>query len=306
MEVFTMTESGTYFYTYSAIFEANVSGSARLVYAYLCKCADREGKSYPSHKTIGSVCGIGVTTVKKALSEIEGAGFITIRGQARPDRGRRANIYTIVKEAVKGFFLTYANIFIEKMTAKARLVYLYFCRLASGRGQAYPSHKTTAKACGLSVAGVRAAIDELEETGLIARQAQYRDNGGQRANLYTIIAEPDDVSGGSDPAQKKPDNAAAETVNDMYANDETQGAAVDMPPDSTDSADYSPSNSVSLISGKSGNTDSVMPNPCEIRRGFRRPGLLMLLFVLFFSMFSRVKSPAFVTAGQTVILQHPG
>ncbi len=154
----------SYFFTYNAIFDAPVSGNAKLAYAYLCKCADADGKCYPSHKAIAAAAGACVTTVKKALAELEGAGLITIRGQARPDRGRRANIYTVVKEAVKGFFVTYGNMFMQTLTSKARLVYLYFCRLASGRGQAFPSHSTTAAACGLSVSGTRLAIDELEVT----------------------------------------------------------------------------------------------------------------------------------------------
>lgn len=183
-----------YFYTYNAIFDADISGYARLVYAYLCKCADADGKCYPSHKTIGAAAGIGITTVKKSLQELEAAGLILIRGQARPDHGRRANLYTIIKEKVKGFFLTYGHIFMEALTAKARIVYLYFCRLASGRNYAYPSHKTTAKACGLSVAGTRMAIDELEEAGLISRQAQYRENGGQRSNLYAIVVDQEETA----------------------------------------------------------------------------------------------------------------
>jgi predicted ArsR family transcriptional regulator len=184
-----------YFYTYNAVFDAPVSGSAKLVYAYLCKCADRDGKCHPSHKTIGAAAGIGVTTVKKALTELEAARLIAVRGQARPERGRLANIYTVIKEAVKGFFVTYGNIFMETLSAKARLVYLYFCRLASGRDRAFPAHKTTAKACGLSVSGTRTAIDELEAAGLIEREAQYRDNGGQRANLYTLVTESPEDNG---------------------------------------------------------------------------------------------------------------
>jgi predicted ArsR family transcriptional regulator len=180
-----------YFYTYNAIFDAKVSGNARIVYAYLCKCANRDGKSYPSHKAIAAACGIGVTTVKKSLAELESAELVAVRGQARPDKGRRVNLYTVVKTALKGFFMTYANIFITKLTAKAKLVYLYLCRLASGNNLAFPAHKTTANACGLSVAGARTAIDELESAGLLERTAQYRDNGGQRANLYTLVTEPE-------------------------------------------------------------------------------------------------------------------
>jgi predicted transcriptional regulator len=185
-----------YFYTYNAIFDAPVSGSAKLAYAYLCKCADPDGKSYPSHKAIAAAISACVSTVKKAISELDLEGFIAVRGQARPDSGRRANIYTVIKDSVKGFFVTYANVFIRTLTAKARLVYLYFCRLGSGRDQAYPAHSTTAKACGLSVSGARLAIDELEAAGLVSRQAQYRDNGGQRANLYTLT-EPQETDGES-------------------------------------------------------------------------------------------------------------
>jgi predicted transcriptional regulator len=177
------------FYTYSIVFDAPISGSAKLVYAYFCKLSDRDGTCFPSHKTIGAAAGMCVTTVKKALAELESAGLIAIRGEARPDRGRRANTYTIVKERVSSYFLTYDAVFGGCLTAKARLVYLYFCRLASGRDVAYPSHRTTAKACGLSVAGARLAIDELETAGLITRQTQFRENGGQRANLYTLVSK---------------------------------------------------------------------------------------------------------------------
>jgi predicted transcriptional regulator len=151
-----------------------------------------------------------VTTVKKALAELEKAGLIAVRGQARPDCGRRTNIYTLVRDAVKGFFATYAGVFIGTLTAKARLVYLYLSRLASGRGAAFPAHRTTARACGLSVSGARSAIDELETTGLVSRCAQYRDNGGQKSNLYTLT-EPEDTCDKSALFVKagEPDNADA-------------------------------------------------------------------------------------------------
>ena len=185
------TATQAFFYTYNVIFTAPISGHAKLVYAYLCKCADGNGISYPAHKTIATAAGICVTTVKKALKELEDAGLVTVQGQARANGGRRANVYTLVKGSGTdaGFFMTYENVFTESLTAKARLVYLFFCRLASRGDKAFPSHKTTAKACGLSVAGVRTAVNELESAGMVEREAQYRENGGQRANLYTLVTE---------------------------------------------------------------------------------------------------------------------
>jgi predicted ArsR family transcriptional regulator len=218
-----------YFYTYNAIFDVPVSGSAKLTYAYLCKCANRDGKCYPSHKAIAAAAGVCVTTVKKALAELEKAGLIAVRGQARPDCGRRTNIYTLVRDAVRGFFATYAGVFVGTLTAKARLVYLYLSRLASGRGAAFPAHRTTARACGLSVSGARAAIDELETAGLVSRCAQYRDNGGQRSNLYTLT-EPEDTGDGHTPPVEadEPDSADA-TDEPEAAASEREIAASEIP-----------------------------------------------------------------------------
>jgi len=247
----------SYFYTYNAIFDAPVSGAAKLAYAYLCKCAGMGDKCYPSHRTIAAAAGVGVTTVKKALAELERARLITIQGQARPDRGRRTNIYMIIKEAVKGFFVTYGNIFMEKLTSKARLVYLYFCRLASGRNTAFPAHRTTAAACGLSVSGARLAIDELEAAGLVSRQAQYRDNGGQKSNLYTLTAP--------------------ETEND---NTEPRAPEIHDVQQAPDPRAYSSSNNTSSSSGKSNNCETVMPNPCDTRCSVRNPGLFVFPFII--------------------------
>jgi predicted transcriptional regulator len=277
-----------YFYTYNIVFDAPVSGTAKLAYAYLCKCANREGVSYPSHKVIAAAAGVSVTTTKKALAELERARLISIRGQARPDRGRRANVYTVMKETVKGFFVTYGSIFIQTLTAKARLVYLYFCRLASGRDEAFPAHKTTAAACGLSVSGARLAIDELEAAGLVSRQAQFRDNGGQRANLYTLI-DPQGVDGDPAPANgggggicKKttPENATGDTIstNPLPAAIET----ADTPGSAEPS--YSSSNCTSSSSGKSSRCETVMPSPCETRCNVRSPGLFVFPLMMLSSV----------------------
>ncbi len=186
-EIFMLASN--FFYTYNIIFDTNVSSYAKLVYSFFCKCADKNGCSYPSHKLIAKECGIGRTSVKKAVSELETAKLIESRGQVRVDGGRRSNLYTIIKDKINGFFTAYSLVFINTLSAKAKLVYLYFCRLAGNDKSVYPSHKTTANACGLSVSTTRKAIDELEEVGIIEREAQYRENGGQRSNLYFMANE---------------------------------------------------------------------------------------------------------------------
>src|SRR4051812_45351626 len=63
-------ERKNWFHSYNLIFEINVSVYAKIVYQYLCRCADAEGASFPKHDTIGKACGIRKTKVKEALKEL--------------------------------------------------------------------------------------------------------------------------------------------------------------------------------------------------------------------------------------------
>ena len=197
-----MNPAREYFYAYNTMFEKDITPTAKLIYTFLSKCANAKGESFPSHKKIAMNCGIGPTSVKKGLAELEQAGLVQSRGQARFDGSRTTNLYTIIKDKVKGFFKVFTAQFLGKISAKAKVVYIYLCRLFGQEKQAYPAHKTTAEACGISLSSVRKAIDELEQAGFIERKPQYRDNGGQRANLYTLTE--------TDPASDEMDTPANE------------------------------------------------------------------------------------------------
>ena len=312
-----------YFYTQNAIFDTPMSGAAKLVYAYLSKCANNSGRCYPSHKAIAAAAGISVSTVKKALPELADAKLVHIQGQARSESGCRTNIYTIVKNAVRGYFVTYGSVFVTSLTAKARLVYLYFCRLASGRDSAFPSHKTTVAACRLSVAGTRLAIDELETSGLISRLAQYRENGGQRANLYTLIRPQDgddgteDCSGlnggrqdsggdgvidyGGDGTRSKANDNSADnrlnTIPHIIRKPEcleiptvitdivsTYTEVIPLPIEAATPCSYSSSNCTLSSSGKSGNCKPVIPKSCDMRCSVRSPELFVFPLIILSSI----------------------
>ena len=94
------TNSRKTFYAAAAIFDSDVSASAKLVLLYLSRVANREGVCFPSLATIGEHCGYSKNTVRKALAELEQAGLLTMeRGYQTTHNGRTrctCNTYTIL------------------------------------------------------------------------------------------------------------------------------------------------------------------------------------------------------------------
>ena len=88
------------FYARADLFEAEISPRAKLVLAYLSRVSDREGVSFPSVPTIAERCGCCENSARKALRELERAGFISISSNTLPTRrgARRctANTYTLL------------------------------------------------------------------------------------------------------------------------------------------------------------------------------------------------------------------
>ena len=75
------------------IYMDEISAKAVSVYRYLL---DRQGKHdycFVSHKRIASDLKIGVTTVKRALDELERKGYISIEQQRRANGSRCSNVY---------------------------------------------------------------------------------------------------------------------------------------------------------------------------------------------------------------------
>ena len=83
------------FYSHGAIFEMDMSAYAKLVYFYLCRRADMTGKSYPSKKTIAKDCGVGVSTVDKAIRELKSLGLLRAYKRFK-DNKKRSNMYKVL------------------------------------------------------------------------------------------------------------------------------------------------------------------------------------------------------------------
>lgn len=81
-----------------------------------------------------------------------------------------------------------------------QVVFMWLSDHSDDNNECYPSRRTLAAECGMSVRGLVNACDELEKMGLITRKSRYNRNT-QQTNLYTInILEPSE-SVTDDPVQ---------------------------------------------------------------------------------------------------------
>ena len=88
------------FYTRADLFEADISPRAKLVLAYLSRVSDKQGVSFPSVPTIAEKCGCCPNSARKALRELEAAGFISVTPATLPTKSGKirwtSNRYTLL------------------------------------------------------------------------------------------------------------------------------------------------------------------------------------------------------------------
>lgn len=173
----------SHFFSFTKIFDADITPKSKLVYIYLCRMANRRAACFPSRKTIATACSLCVQSVKRAVKELADAGLITKVEQHKENGRQTSNLYTIVKEAGDQYFYCDNDIFNHDISTNAKLVFIYLQRCADN-GVSFPSYQQIAARCGLCVATVQSCIGELERRGLIQKRAQYRQNGGRANNLY--------------------------------------------------------------------------------------------------------------------------
>lgn len=83
------------------------------------------------------------------------------------------------------FFIIENRIFDFKLSSIVFYVYCYLCRCNNPSTGCYPSKKTIAQACGISVSSVSKAIAVLNQLDLAKRQLNYRDKR-QINNSYVL------------------------------------------------------------------------------------------------------------------------
>ncbi len=90
-----MKDKKGWFYSYNYIFKSGLSNHAKLVYVYLCRCANRELRSFPSKQNIMDACSIGRTTAGKAIRDLEAARLLVREERFRENNGQKSNEYLL-------------------------------------------------------------------------------------------------------------------------------------------------------------------------------------------------------------------
>ena len=74
----------------------------------------------------------------------------------------------------------------ERLTHRARAVYMYLRDRADADGKCWPGVKRIASDLHLSRRTAQRALTDLEQAGYIRRDERFRENGSRTSNLYTI------------------------------------------------------------------------------------------------------------------------
>lgn len=79
------------------IYKADLPHRAVAVYLYLSDRANKEGTCYPAIGTIARELSLSVSTVKRAISDLEKGGFIKKTQRWRDNGGRSSLLYEILR-----------------------------------------------------------------------------------------------------------------------------------------------------------------------------------------------------------------
>lgn len=84
------------FAAYKTIHSLHIRSSAVLVYYFLCAQTNKENECWPSKNTIAKSCHVSVSTVTRALRELEDVGMLVTVYRFRKESNRQtSNIYKV-------------------------------------------------------------------------------------------------------------------------------------------------------------------------------------------------------------------
>lgn len=80
----------------------------------------------------------------------------------------------------------FSSIYAADLPLRAVAVYMYLKDRADKDMKCYPAIGTIARELKMSRSTVKRAIDDLEQSGWLTREARWREKGGKSSNLYTL------------------------------------------------------------------------------------------------------------------------
>ena len=102
-------ERRDWFYSNKAIFDLDFSLHAKIVYLFLCRCSDEDGKSFPSYSKIAEKCDISKPTAMKAIRELENSDILVKEKRENINGDQTSNLYTIKDKPQSSTFTTPVN-----------------------------------------------------------------------------------------------------------------------------------------------------------------------------------------------------
>ncbi|MGX8700924.1 helix-turn-helix domain-containing protein [Caproiciproducens sp.] len=134
---------------------------------------------------------------------------------------------------MKGYFVSNVMKIVRKLelTAKVMRVYSYLAECSNINGECWPSKRTIAQACRVSVATVTRALRELEKAGMIISEPRHRLNNGQTSNRYIVFTEPQVAEPTDQSGEAIPEAPDLPQVEEVYEELEIPEYIPDMPAD---------------------------------------------------------------------------
>ena len=89
-----------FFFSYNMIFEMPLTEHAKFAYLYLCRCANGDGKSFPSYATIAINMSVSRPTAMRAIKELMAIGLLEVKAQYR-GKEQTSNLYLVHTEPAR-------------------------------------------------------------------------------------------------------------------------------------------------------------------------------------------------------------
>lgn len=84
------------------------------------------------------------------------------------------------------------RVYKSDLPSRAKQIMFYLINRANSEGTCFPSNRTIASDCGISIRTVQRTIKILLEEGFIKKESRFRDKGGQTSNLFILQIKEDD------------------------------------------------------------------------------------------------------------------